>query len=131
MPMKISLALGPRGPISRQMAWGCFTTNLATPGLGSVIAGRIVGYFQAGLMLIGFTTTAIFGVRFIVWYLANWNRLLGTQDDPFGAFAEIWLRLRLALLGLGIFLIAWLWALMTSMQIIQSVKKESAPGPMP
>jgi hypothetical protein len=36
--MKISLALGPRQPLSRQTAWGCVTTNLAgtaTPQLST------------------------------------------------------------------------------------------------
>ena len=47
--MKISLALGPRRPLSRQTAWGCLTTNLALPGAGSLVAGRVSGYPQLAL----------------------------------------------------------------------------------
>ena len=65
MPTKVSLALGPRRPLSRQTAWGCFTTNLAMPGFGSLVAGRISGYAQAALTIGGMVLTMVFGARFI------------------------------------------------------------------
>src|SRR2546425_4585484 len=127
MPMKISLALGPRHPLSRQTAWGCLTTNLALPGFGSLVAGRVSGYPQVALGLLGLVLTLVFGVRFFYWYAANWSRFQGAQADPFAAMGEMWRVVRWALLGMGIFFIGWLWALATSLQILRAAKaSESA-----
>src|SRR5258708_33456343 len=130
MPTKISLALGKRRPLSRQTAWGCLTSNVALPGMGSLVAGRVSGYFQAALAISGMALTLIFGVRFIVWYVANWSKFYGPQTDPLGAWLELWLELRWALAGFGIFGIGWLWALGTSLGIIQGSRKTAAPPPI-
>jgi|SRR5450756_581533 hypothetical protein len=124
MAMKISLALGSRDPLSRQTAWGCFTANLALPGCGSLLAGRISGYAQLTLGVAGVILTTVFGVRFIVWYVANWSRLNDPQsDDPFGPLGEIWQAVRWAALGMALFGVGWLWALITSIGIVQSAKR--------
>jgi hypothetical protein len=130
MPMKVSLALGPRRPLSRQTAWGCVTTNLAMPGAGSLVAGRVTGYAQLALAIVGTVLTLLFGVRFIVWYVANWSRFHGDATDPLGALADMWHVLRWAVLGIGVFFVGWLWALMSSFGIVLSAKTaESAPVP--
>src|SRR5436309_644679 len=123
MPMKISLALGPRQPLSRQTAWGCLTSNLALPGSGSLLAGRRSGYSQLVLAMAGLLVITIFGLRFILWALANWSRLHALEADPGESLLDIWMHLRWALLGFGIALLAWLWALMTSLSILNSVPK--------
>jgi hypothetical protein len=128
--MKISLALGPRQPLSRQTAWGCLTTNLALPGFGSLIAGRAVGYFQAALTVIGFGITLVFGLRFIVWCLKNWSRLYGPESDPSESFGLMWSMVRWPLLGMGVFAATWLWALGTSESIVREAKRaEAAKAP--
>ena len=129
--MRISLALGPRRALSRQTAWGCVTSNLALPGSGSLVAGRPVGYAQLALALGGFAVSAVFGVRFIVWQLANWSRFHGPQGDPVADLAEIWLHLRWALLGMAIVFFAFLWALMTSLAILRSASNEDAAHETP
>ena len=130
MPMKISLALGERRPLSRQTAWGCFTTNLALPGFGSLVAGRVTGYPQALLGLGGVALTLVFGVQFIAWYLANWSRLQAPQADPVAAMGEVLMNGRWAFLSIGVFALGWLWALGTSWQILRSAKEaESANAP--
>jgi hypothetical protein len=121
------LALGPRQALSRQTAWGCLTTNLTLPGFGSLVAGRVVGYGQAALSLGGTAITMVFGVRFILWFLANWSRLHDVEGDAMGGLVEMWGVLRWPLLGIGIFLIGWIWALGTSLQIIQAAKKSERP----
>lgn len=121
--MKISLALGERRPISRQTAWGCLTTNLAAPGFGSLVAGRIAGYPQAALALGGLAITTLLGVRFIVWSLANWSRLHDPQAESLDALGEMWRAARWPLLGIAIFAVGWLWALCTSLQILSSAGK--------
>jgi hypothetical protein len=129
--MKISLALGARRPISRQTAWGCLTTNLAAPGFGSLVAGRIAGYPQAALALGGVAMTTLLGVRFIVWSLANWSRLHDPQAESLDAFGEMWRALRWPLLGIAIFALGWLWALGTSLQILSSASKGEGKGAPP
>src|SRR6266404_2112713 len=101
--MKISLALGQRQTLSRQTAWGCLTSNLAVPGFGSLAAGHSSGYFQVALTVIGMALTMIFGARFVLWMLANWTRLHDPMADQFDALRQMWLAVRWALLGIGIF----------------------------
>ena len=128
--MKISLALGKRQPLSRQTAWGCFTTNLALPGFGSLVAGHGTGYAQAVLGVGGLMLTLIFGARFLGWYVANWSRLQGPQNDPIAALAEVLRAVRWPALGIAVFAVGWLWALTTSWQILRSAKQaesENAP----
>jgi hypothetical protein len=128
--MKISLALGPRQPLSRQTAWGCFVANLGLPGAGSLAAGRLSGYAQLALAAVGTMLTVAFGTRAIAWYIANWSRLHQPQMDPVEALEEMWVALKWALLGIGIFLVGWLWALVTSLFIVRTargVAQQDAP----
>src|SRR5262245_11863109 len=123
MPMKVSFSLGERRPLSRQTAWGCLTSNLAIPGSGSLAAGRASGYPQLFLTFAGLILSIVFGVRFIVWTFANWGRMHDVQVDQVEVLAEMWRVVRWALLGLAIFGLSVLWALATSLQILQSAKE--------
>ena len=129
--MKVSLALGPRRPLSRQTAWGCLTTNLAMPGFGSLVAGRVSGYAQAALAIGSLLLTMIFGLRFFWWYIANWSRLHEPEADPTAALAEMWPYLKWPLVGLGMFAVGWLWALVTSLQIVSSSRKDQSAAVPP
>ena len=131
MPTKVSLALGPRRPLSRQTAWGCLTTNLAMPGFGSLVAGRVSGYAQVALAIGGMTLTMIFGVRFIWWYVANWGRFHGGDADTMAALSEMWPFLKWPLLGFGMFAFGWLWALATSLQIVSSARADQSAAVPP
>jgi hypothetical protein len=115
--------------LSRQTAWGCFTTNLATPGFGSLLAGRKVqGYMQAALMIVGFGVTIISGGRFIYWFITNYSRLYGVPDpDPVGVFVEVWSMARLPFAGIGMFAVAWVWALGTSLAVLRTAPRKDAP----
>jgi hypothetical protein len=129
--MRISLALGPRRTLSRQTAWGCLTTNLALPGFGSLVAGRISGYPQAVLALGGMGLTLVFGVPFILWFAANSARLHNPEADPLAAMLEMWLAVRWAVLGIALFVLGWLWALATSLSLLAAAKKEELPKAPP
>src|ERR1051326_6972094 len=107
--MKISLGLGERRPLSRQTAWGCLTTNMAMPGFGSLMAGRVSGYPQAFLGIVGMVLTTVFGVRFLVWMLANWSRTHDPATDQGELFLQMWLVVRWAFLGMLLFGAGWLW----------------------
>ena len=135
MRTKLSLTLGPRQPLSRQSAWGCLTTNLAAPGFGSLLAGRVVGYFQILSTTVGFALTSIFGVRTLIWFVSNWTQLKQLQETDLGAFLhEMWLNLRWPFLGMALFFFALVWALATSLGIIaeaRAAEKSAAARSVP
>ena len=120
--MKISLALGPRRTLSRQTALGCLTSNLAMPGVGSLVAGRRSGYAQFVLGLGGLVLTMVFAARFFVWYSANLPRIRGTDMDPIEGLAEIWMAARWSLLGMALFALGWLWSLGTGLTLVREAK---------
>jgi hypothetical protein len=128
--MKLSLALGPRRELSRQTAWGCFTSNVAVPGIGSLAAGRRSGYAQVILGMIGLALTVLFGARAMYWFLTNWSRLHDPAGDPAALLSEMWQHLRIPLLGIAFFAFDWLWALATSLEILRQARtSETARKP--
>ena len=129
--MKISLALGQRRPLDRTTAWGCFTANLAVPGCGSLVAGRVTGYFQLLLAVAGMILTMVFGLKFVIWYFANGPRSQPSQEEIGADFQEMWSHLRWALLGMLVFLAGLLWAVASSVGILlESKKVQPAPPPV-
>jgi hypothetical protein len=98
------------------------TTNFAVPGCGSIMARRIVGYFQTPVCVTGMLLTLTFGTRMIAWYFTNRARLENMQDDPVAVLGEMWIQLRWALLGMGLFALSWLWALATSLSLLRQAK---------
>ena len=125
--MRIFPALGPRRPLDRANAWGCVTSNqLVLPGLGSLVAGRRVGYCQATLALIGLVGSALFAT----WLVVTWVQLQPKPEDW-----ETWQRLFsawkpyliLGAAGFGSFIIGWLWALWTSLCILNEARDPKPP----
>ena len=129
--MKISLALGKREGLSLQTARGCAGTNLALPGFGSLMAGHVVGYGQAALTVAGFSLTMICGARFVFWCVANWSRLYGPEAEPLETLLSVWLNVRWALAGIGLFAMAWLWALVTNAAILREARKSEETAKPP
>ena len=127
--MKLSLALGQRRPLDRATAWGCLTTNLAIPGCGSLVAGRVSGYLQFLIAIIGEVVSAYFCLKFMFWYQSNWTQMQQIQPDSAANFHELWLRLRWFLLGLGVFGAGWLWALGSSLGILLESKQQPPAAP--
>jgi hypothetical protein len=100
------------------------------PGFGSLVAGYVSGYAQAGLAVGGMIVSLVFGARFILWYVANWSRFHELDADPGAALGEMWQFLKWPLVGFAMFAVGWLWALATSLQIVSSARKtESANVP--
>jgi hypothetical protein len=129
MRMKISLALGKTRSLSRETALSCLTANLAMPGTGSLAAGRRSGYCELLLSFIGVVLTLVFGTRFLIWFARNWNSLYSQDADPIATFSGMWMAGRWAFLGIFIFLIAILWSLITSLQILRSARKPPRLAP--
>lgn len=127
--MKFAFALQKPRQLTRSEAWSCFTANLAIPGSGSLVAGHRIGYAQLCFSLIGLVVFTITSLRFIIWYLQNWHRLTspGPADDPFGPLVEISHALIWPGIGMAICLLALLWSLATSIQILKETPKNPAP----
>jgi hypothetical protein len=123
--MKIFSARANHESSARETARGCFTTNLVIPGLGSLVGGRKIGYLQLVLCYLGEGITLVFGVRLIYWTLAHWSNIYHPNaEDPLAALRELWPQLRLPLLGIVLFVIAWLWALLTSYLLLDEAKRK-------
>jgi MFS family permease len=104
------------------------TGNLAVPGSGSLAAGRAVGYFQMALTFIGFILSLVCGAAFIHWYFANASQFAQLQqDDPGEALGSLWEHAHWAFFGVAVFVFALAWAAITSFQILQAPRKDSAP----
>lgn len=81
---------------------------MVLPGLGSFLFGRVVGFFQMGLALAGFALTAIWGF----WFLKTWITLKQIPLEPGPHLGK-------ALVGIGLFFIAWVWALGSSIAFVR------------
>ncbi len=101
-------------------------SNLAMPGVGSLAAGRRIGWWQLIFGPGGFALTMIFGLRFIFWYVANYNRLQQSTEG-FDTLLELWQEVRFALVGMAVFAIGLLWALLTSISIVREARRASPP----
>ncbi len=108
--MKISSA--PAAP-DRSSVWAWTLTNLLVlPGLGSLAAGRKVGWAQMGL--------ALTGLGLMVYGLARLIRdWLAAGLEPVFEFTPA---LSGLLAGLGVSAVAWFWALGTSLQVHRALR---------
>jgi hypothetical protein len=123
---QIRFRLGDARHITSDNAWACVSTNLALPGCGSLMAGRRSGYPQAVLGGIGFLLTFGFGLKFVIWGVQHWSELRHPEGDPVATLTALWRACRWALLGMGLFGGAWLWALVTSFGILRLARQRAA-----
>ena len=134
--MKISLALGPRRPLDRATAWACMMANQFTlPGVGSLAAGRRVGYAQVALGLIGVVPMLAFSIRVLIaaYHVRQTVGSFGALDEltdyvqrGMREIPNTWgLYFWVGLPGTVLFIIAWLWALASSISILLESRKET------
>ncbi len=96
--------------LNRPAAWACLVSNLLVlPGLGSVTAGRRIGYAQMATALVGFGLTALW----VFWYLLQ---VIESGDLPPMGGAHLWT----CVLGITLFALAWSWALASSIGILRA-----------
>jgi hypothetical protein len=109
---------------SRQKARGYLATNVVMPGLGSLAGGRKVGLMQLGLSLASFAMTIGCGLNFIYWSITHWSEYHGANAglDPLKTLGDLWQHARWPLLGISLFLLSWLWAMITSRSLLQKPK---------
>ena len=120
--MKLSLTLGPRKPLDRSAAWGCFTANLACPGAGSLVARRRTGYAQMALAVIGL----ILQILALIWLARDWARIIQAMDEAGPEVGERFHSLGVqagtllwtGAAGLVCFVAGWLWSLGSGIAIV-------------
>jgi len=113
MLTKIFLAMAPKKPLDRSTAWACVMTNLLIlPGLGSLFAGRWVGFAQIVLSITGM----ILSIICLGWVTAVW---FPTQTLPTEFNAFMWMGLG----GVVFFMTSWFWALISSILILRGAPK--------
>ena len=122
MPMSACSKTPESKPVDKPTAWACTLANIVTvPGLGSLAAGRKIGFVQAGLALAGFGLS----LAGMLGFLHEW-RAMG--EYPEGFTPSLWV----ALVGMLLFFCAWFWALRTSVRLHRELKSgPAAHGPAP
>jgi len=102
------------GPLSRDRAWSCVMMNAATPGTGSIRAGRrLTGICQLGLALIGFG----FGCG---WILGWCHRIFQAEIGETVSQNSIrWLWMSSA----ACFGLSWSWTFITCVSLLRQAKK--------
>jgi hypothetical protein len=125
--MKLCLGIAPKKPIDRPFAWGCLTSNLALPGVGTLAAGRAVGYLQLALAGLGLTLSLVFGIQFIRWTFSHWAELQEPPEDVAARLLSLWIQVRWTLAGLACFAVAWLWGLWTGLQLLRAARRGGPP----
>ena len=89
--------------------------QLATPGLGSLIAGRrLAGGGQLLLSLSGFVLVTVWFWRLMLQFYGQISGNVAVQ--PVGS---------IGLLGAGLFALAWVWSLATSLSLLREASKVS------
>jgi hypothetical protein len=112
LPPKISEYPPPRDP-DRSKVWGCVLGNLVLPGLGTFVARRrISGTLQLVVSQGGFALMLVWAISFV----RDWIRA-GSLPQ------EITPQFKLGLVGCGLFLLAWIWSVASSIEILQDSRK--------
>src|SRR5206468_2499086 len=112
--MRLSFRRQPGQPLNRSSARNCALINqLATPGLGSLMAGRLVaGIGQLLLAVAGFA-------MFMGWFALVLVQFYTQMSDASETKSIGWL----GKTGGLAFAVAWLWSLVTSLSILREARE--------
>lgn len=99
----------------------CLVANLSMPGLGSIAAGRKIGYVQMGVYLVGFAGSMVSVLAFL-WQWTSRGTMPQEITNP---------ALVAGVLSIGVAGIAWLWALNTSRQVEAESRCASRESALP
>ena len=111
-PPKLAETRLERAP-ARQPAWACLLSNLVLPGLGTFVAHRrVAGILQLVVSQTGFALCLVWAILFV----RDWVDL-GQMPD------EVTPDLVLGLTGVALFLLAWIWSLASSVEILVNSRK--------
>jgi lysylphosphatidylglycerol synthetase-like protein (DUF2156 family) len=105
----------PERPLSSDRAWACVMQNIATPGIGSLKAGRIF----AG---IGQLLLAVASCFLVCAWVVGWSRRIYQVqlDETVSQTSSGWLLKG----GVVCFGLSWLWAMFTCASLIWRAKAD-------
>jgi hypothetical protein len=111
----------PTGPIKRSKALNCLLVNqFATPGLGSLMAGRVIeGIIQLLLAVVGFC--CVVGWFAQITYV-TYRQI--SENQP-ASLPPFWL----GKIGLILFTASWLLSWITSLSLLRTASKNEAKYP--
>lgn len=103
-------------PVGHGRALSTFFVNqFATPGLGSLVAGRrMAGVGQLLLSCTGFALLMIWFVRVMIVYYSLMS--FSAPNQPPDLHHELWK------IGAALFGVAWVWALFTSLSVLREAR---------
>ena len=109
-------------PLSPAKARNCFLMNqFATPGLGSLMGGRVIpGIGQLLLSLAGFAFIMFWFFRTMKEYYSLMGEDAPSVSSSYGRFF---------LAGAMLFGASWLWSLLTSVSLMRQAKTPEPPPP--
>lgn len=115
-------------PLNRSKAWACAAINqLAFPGMGTIMAGRRIGYIQAALMLVGF----VLAMGFMLWFIyCAALSLANSGADQKQFVAQYRPYAWVGKSGLGLCVLAWCWSLLSTIAILRQSRKTPPPFPV-
>jgi hypothetical protein len=94
----------------RHRAWAALSANVTVPGLGSLLLGRRAGWVQVSLAVCGMALS----LTWLALVLFDWKQG--------GALPAAVPRRGLLLAGLGLFAVAWIWALATGLDAVHRAR---------
>ena len=110
--MRVPLSEIRNRPLDEPSAWSCLVANMVLlPGLGTVIAGKRVGYLQATLAVIGIALT----LSWAVWFVVTW---MNAKSAP----VTLEWHLIVGAIGAAIFLGAWVWAFVSGWKVLSQMR---------
>lgn len=121
--MKASFLRQQTRPLSRSTARNSALVNqLATPGLGSLLAGRYVA--GAGQLLLALAGFGMVLGWFALIMIQTYNDIEGqtASSKSYGWLGEA---------GAITFAVSWLWALVTSLSLLREAGRQESESPTP
>jgi hypothetical protein len=107
-------------PLDRARARNCFLINqFATPGMGSLMAGRPVA--GIGQILVAVAGFALVMLWFVLRMSDMYNQVVNDAQPQSVAWAGE--------AGTGLFAAAWLWSLVTSLSILRKARASEPATP--
>jgi len=115
--------------LTPKKAWLCTAINQgAFPGMGTIMAGRRIGYLQVVVMVAGFILSMMFLQAYAVAGLRYATHPNGTHEEYVAVYRPYvthgkW--------GFALVGATWLWALVSSLSILRQARREakSLTGP--
>ena len=99
---------------NRATAWACVVGNLVLPGLGTFVARhRLAGVLQLIVSQAGFLLMLVWAIS----YASIWIRQGRFPEDPGPLYF-------LGIVGMLLFLLAWIWSLASSIEIVWQLRRE-------